>query len=301
MSAGSRDSVRITTRGATPSISASRRTRSMPLPSARRRSARTRSGWVRAATSAASLTLDAAPTTVRPPASSTATSPRRKSGWSSTTTMRTCDMLPLYGGIGAGGRLGDHRDLIQRMRNRHIGLGDPHPRAGHAEPGDEVVGDHGGEPLQEPVRASLGKLDDPIAHRGVVDRVGELIRLVGPGGRRVEPDVEHERLPLLALLVEHAVIGEHPEAADLDPGAPHEACSIAAATASASRVSRTSCTRTIQAPRRTASTFAAAVATARLRSASPMIAPRNRLRDTPITTGGPTATIASRRRSTERL
>ena len=77
--------------------------------------------------------------------------------------------------------------------------------------------------------------------------------------------------------------------------------SIAAATASASRVSRTSCTRTIQAPRRTASTFAAAVATARARSASPMIAPRNRLRDTPITTGGPTAAIASRCRRSERL
>ena len=51
---------------------------------------------------------------------------------------------------GSAEALGDHRDLIQRMRNRDIGLGDAYARLGHAEPGDEVVGDHRGEPLQEP-------------------------------------------------------------------------------------------------------------------------------------------------------
>src|SRR5205807_6125226 len=81
----------------------------------------------------------------------------------------------------------------------------------------------------------------------------------------------------------------------------HGEPTVAAATCSASTLAATSWTRKIRAPRSYAITFAALVATARSGSDLPVMRPRKVLREVPITSGRPIATISSRRRINSRL
>src|SRR5689334_2477036 len=303
MSDGSRDSLSMTTRTRSPWSSNSRRVASMPLPSASCRSMSTMSGIRAATTSIASRTVPAEPSTRNPSAFSRSIRPRRKSGWSSTTTIRIPSMLPLYGRFvppdrAAPDRHGDLRDVVL---DRRVRLGDPHAHPVDRVAAGQVVRDHRGQALEQLVGPAGGELGHPVAHGGVVDGVVQVVALAGRRRPAVEPDVDHERLPALAFEVADAVVGVHAQAADLDQRPAHATASIAAETASASRVAFTAWTRSIHAPRRTAARLTATVATSRPSSGWPVSTPRNDFRDAPTSTGGPIAAIRSRWRRRARL
>src|SRR4051794_8949190 len=208
MSEGSRDSLSMTTRTRSPWSSNSRRVASMPLPSASWRSMSTMSGSRAATTSIASCTVPAEPSTRKPSAFSRSIRPRRKSGWSSTTTIRIPSMFPLYGCFVAADRaaLDAHGHLRDVVLHRGVGLGHAHAHTVDRVAPGQVVGDHRRQPLEQLVGAAGRELRHPVAHGGVVDRVGQVV--APAGGRRpaVEPDVDHERLPALALEVAHSVV-----------------------------------------------------------------------------------------------
>src|SRR5947207_2916358 len=129
------------------------------------------------------------------------------------------------------------------------------------------------------------------AHAGDdVAIVGRFLDPVRPDAvAHVEPHVVEEALTVAPLLLEHAVVAAELEPVQLDRGA-HSA----AATASASTCSRTSWTRRIEAPRSYASTAADTDAAVELvfASASPRSRPRVLLRETPTSTGRPSAAIS---------
>src|SRR5262249_11652836 len=161
-----------------------------------------------------------------------------------------------------------------------------------------------------------------LAHLGVVDGVLDAI-----GDRRValahvEAEIQQEPLTDLALGGRHAQVGEQRQATDLDGHLGlgvtlllvvflcfvvlgrvfHGALTVAAVTVKASRTGATSWTRNTRAPRSYASTFVAIVAATRSSGSSwPVSRPRNDLREVPITTGRPSSTSSSRRRSSSKL
>ena len=92
---------------------------------------------------------------------------------------------------------------------RDLWLADAYARASEGEAGEKLVDDRPGERLQEVVLAALGDLADARRDQAVVDRVLQAV-----GERRlghVQPDVEHERLALPALVLLGPVIGEELE------------------------------------------------------------------------------------------
>src|SRR5262249_57404782 len=115
-----------------------------------------------------------------------------------------------------------------------------------------------------------------------------------PALPHVQLDVEEEVLAAPPLLLVHAVPAQQAQIANLDRD--H---AIAPATVSASTCGLTSWTRRIVAPRSNAATAAATLAPSR--SSDPVIRRRELLREKPTSTGRPTATRTSRRRTRSRV
>src|SRR5439155_18846794 len=124
-----------------------------------------------------------------------------------------------------------------------------------AEALEDSVSDRPREALEQQTRRAREHLADelrePAVVDGLVDEVARTRRLLD-----VDPEIDEEALPEPPLLLEVAVVPEHGESRELDRHATMVPRSTAAATASASTVSRTSCARTIHAPRSYAATAA---------------------------------------------
>ena len=108
------------------------------------------------------------------------------------------------------------RDLLDRQRDRRLGLGAAHHHALDVEVGDQPIGDRRAQPLERPVGALLGDQRDDLADLRVVDRVLDEV-----GDRRVDlPDLEaqvdDQPLADLALGLGDPVVGVQRQAADLD-------------------------------------------------------------------------------------
>ena len=176
--------------------------------------------------------------------------------------------------------IGD-REVVEGVGHRRLGLVHRDADERQREPLDQVVCHHRGQALDQVVRPALDQLDHPIADRAVVDGILEAVGRSRLVAERLQGEVDQEVLAVAALVLEHPVAGEHLQAADLD----QHAARIRAQTSSASRLGRTSCTRNIHAPRSSAATLAAMVAARRWVSSRPVIAPRNRLRETAISSG----------------
>ena len=108
------------------------------------------------------------------------------------------------------------RDLLDRERDRRLGLGGLDRDGVGAVLGRQAVGDDRAQPLERPVRALLGDEGDLVADLAVVDGVLDAV-----GDQRVhladvEADVEHQPLADLALGGGDAVVGVQRQADDLD-------------------------------------------------------------------------------------
>ena len=108
------------------------------------------------------------------------------------------------------------RDLLDRQRQRRLGLRRAHAHALGAEALHQPLGDDLAEALEGAV-AALGRRErDDVARLGVVDRVLEPVGQHGVAVGDVERDVELEPLADLLLGVGDAVVGVDREAAELD-------------------------------------------------------------------------------------
>src|SRR5690606_18012911 len=103
----------------------------------------------------------------------------------------------------------------------------------------------------------------------------------------VDRDVDHERLALLALVLEDAVVGEDAQTRERQPVEARHADrpDQAPATSSAMRVARTSCTRTPHAPDCAASALVTEVARSRSAIDAPTRRCTKRFREVPMRTG----------------
>jgi len=127
----------------------------------------------------------------------------------------------------------------------HTGLRNADDRTLCVEAAQQLVGDRGGERLEQVVSVCVRELLHGTRDRAVVDRVLETIGRAALAD--LEIDVEQEVLAVALLVLVHAVPPEDPQAAQLDRD--HAVPATARATASASMCSRTSWTRRIVAPR----------------------------------------------------
>src|SRR6185312_8391748 len=206
------------------------------------------------------------------------------------------------------------RDLLDRQRDRRLGLGRSHPHRLGLVVAQQTVRDRRAQALER------------LADLAVVDGVLDAVSDGRVAGADLDPQVDHEALADLALGLGHAVMRVERQAGDLDRDerlrglvlvlisvlevlvlellvvlVAHRPRTVAAATASASATGATSWTRKTAAPRSSASTFVAIVPASRSSAALPVRRPRNDLREVPITSGRPSATSSSKRRSSSRL
>src|SRR6185312_13145759 len=218
------------------------------------------------------------------------------------------------------------RDLLDRQRDRRLGLGRSHPHRLGLVVAQQTVRDRRAQALERLVGALLGDERDRLADLAVVDGVLDAVSDGRVAGADLDPQVDHEALADLALGLGHAVMRVERQAGDLDRDerlrglvlvlisvlevlvlellvvlVAHRPRTVAAATASASATGATSWTRKTAAPRSSASTFVAIVPASRSSAALPVRRPRNDLREVPITSGRPSATSSSKRRSSSRL
>ena len=108
------------------------------------------------------------------------------------------------------------RDLLDRERQRRLGLGGPDANRLAAEALHQPLADHLAEPLERPV-AALGRGEgDDVADLGVVDRVLEAVGEHRVAVGDVEGDVDLEPLADLPLGLADPVVGVDREAAQLD-------------------------------------------------------------------------------------
>ena len=108
------------------------------------------------------------------------------------------------------------RDLLDRQRDRRLGLGGLDRHALGAELRREPVGDHRAQALERPVGLRLGDQRDHLADLAVVDRVLDAVGDQRVGLARVEADVEQDPLADLALLGGDAVVRVERQPDDLD-------------------------------------------------------------------------------------
>ena len=147
---------------------------------------------------------------------------------------------------GADGR------VLDRRRRADVRLAHAHRDALGREAREQRVRERGGERLEQVVRPRRPRPRGRTPRRRGSRRRPRAGREL-PASAHLELDVEEERWPLLALLVEHAVAAVQLEPAQLDDLMPRRR---RAAAVSASTCSRTSWTRKIDAPRSNAATAA---------------------------------------------
>src|SRR5579872_355068 len=148
-------------------------------------------------------------------------------------------------------------DIVERSGNRRMRLANGDADA----PYRLIVLEHGisdraGGRFHQTIAPRAERIARRFHQPLIGHRVLELVTARGLLEIDVEHEIEHERLPDLALVRHYAVIGMQHEPVDEDRVA-HRVCLIAAATASACTVGATSCARTIAAPFSTASRWAA--------------------------------------------